>query len=89
MATNEPKRAAAPDPEALAGALRSLGMLYGARQPLAGGAEDESEAIRAWIRRERPHLLACYDLEELVALVRAARQRGADAGATLEQFGPA
>jgi hypothetical protein len=76
------------DPEALGGALRALGLLYGAKHPPASGGVDEDEAIRAYLRRERPHLLACYDLEALVALVRAARRSGADSGATLEQFGP-
>jgi hypothetical protein len=78
------------DHEVFAEALRSLGMLYDARSPLASilaGARDESEAIRAYILRERPHLLKCYDLEALVALVRAAIERRGHA-LSLEQFAP-
>jgi hypothetical protein len=61
------------DLEALSGALRSLGMLDGTTAPaaLTHGARDEAEAIRAYIKRERPHLLSCYDLETLVRLVKA------------------
>ena len=61
------------DPEALSGALRTLGMLDGATVPavLTRQARDEAEAIRAYITRERPHLLSCYDLESLVRLVKA------------------
>lgn len=79
------------DHEALAGALRALGMLYGAKQPVAAttaGLDDESEAIRAYIRRERPHLLSCYDMEALVALVRAARAANAEQAPVVEQFSP-
>jgi 2-polyprenyl-6-methoxyphenol hydroxylase-like FAD-dependent oxidoreductase len=61
------------DPEALSGALRALGMLDAASLPaaLTREARDEADAIRAYIRRERPHLLSCYDLESLVRLVKA------------------
>ncbi len=79
------------DVEALAAALRALGMLYGASQPLAqtvAGAKDEAEAIRAYIERERPHLLSCYDIETLVKMVQAARESSAEAKAGVEQFSP-
>jgi hypothetical protein len=78
------------DHERVAEALRSLGMLYGAQcalAPILPGARDESELIRSYILRERPHLLKCYDLEALVRLVRAAmEQRGQPMA--LEQFVP-
>ena len=87
----KPSEKPAVDVEALAAALRALGMLYGASQPLAqtvAGAKDEAEAIRAYIERERPHLLTCYDLETLVKMVQAARESGAEAKAGVEQFSP-
>ena len=61
------------DPVALSGALRALGMLDGSTLPaaLTGEARDPADAIRAYITRERPHLLSCYDLESLVRLVQA------------------
>src|SRR5437899_12005706 len=77
--------------EALAGALRALGMLYGASQPLAqiiAGAKSEAEAIRMYIERERPHLLASYDLETLVKMVQGAREAKTDAKASVEQYSP-
>lgn len=80
------------DQDELCGALRALGMLYGARQLPAGataGAADEAEAIRAYIVRERPHLLASYDIETLVSLVRAARAAHSEGPSAIEQFGPA
>jgi hypothetical protein len=79
------------DAEALAGALRALGMLYGASQPLAktiAGAKSEAEAIRMYIERERPHLLSSYDLDTLVKMVLAAREEKTDAKASVEQFSP-
>ena len=79
------------DAEALAGALRALGMLYGASQPLAeiiAGAKSEAEAIRMHIERERPHLLASYDLETLVKMVQGAREAKTDAKHGVEQFSP-
>jgi hypothetical protein len=79
------------DVEALAGALRALGMLYGATQPLAKtieGARDEADAVRLYIERERPHLLASYDLETLVRMVLAARETRAEAKSGMEQFSP-
>lgn len=81
-----------PDQDELCGALRALGMLYGAKQlPAAAtaGAEDEAVAIRAYIVRERPHLLASYDIETLVALVRTARAGHHENPCAIEQFGPA
>ena len=61
------------DPEALTGALRTLGMFDGAALPAAlmREARDEADAIRAYINRERPHLLSCYEMETLVRLVKA------------------
>jgi hypothetical protein len=80
------------DQDELCGALRALGMLYGAKQPpnaATAGAAEEAEAIRAYILRERPHLLASYDIDSLVALVCAARAAGSEGPCALEQFGPA
>jgi len=77
--------------EALAGALRALGMLYGASQPLAktiAGAKTEAEAIRMYIEHERPHLLSSYDLDTLVKMVQAAREAKTDAKHGVEQFSP-
>jgi hypothetical protein len=85
--TDEP----AVNAEALAGALRALGMLYGASQPLAeiiAGAKTEAEAIRMYVERERPHLLASYDLETLVKMVQGAREAKTDAKHGVEQFSP-
>jgi hypothetical protein len=78
------------DVEALDAALRALGMLYGASQPLAKiveGAKSEAEAIRMYIERERPHLLS-YDLETLVKMVQSAREAKTDAKANVEQYSP-
>jgi hypothetical protein len=79
------------DVEALEAALRALGMLYGASQPLAKiveGAKSEAEAIRMYIERERPHLLSSYDLEALVKMVEGAREAKTDAKASVEQYSP-
>jgi hypothetical protein len=79
------------DVEALAGALRALGMLYGASQPLAKiieGAKTEAEAIRRYIELERPHMLSSYDLETLVKMVQGAREAKTDAKAGVEQYSP-
>ena len=79
------------DVEALAGALRALGMLYGATQPLAKtveGARTEAEAIRLYIEHERPHLLSSYDLDALVKMVQGAREAKTDAKASVEQYSP-
>jgi len=87
----QPSEKPAVDVEALEAALRALGMLYGASQPLAqtvAGAKDEAEAIRAYIERERPHLLSCYDIETLVKMVQTARESSAEAKAGVEQFSP-
>ncbi|TMH80825.1 MAG: hypothetical protein E6H47_15890 [Betaproteobacteria bacterium] len=54
--SNAPTDKPAVNAEALAGALRALGMLYGASQPLAeiiAGAKSEAEAIRIYIERSR------------------------------------
>jgi len=90
MVATSPEKPAV-DVEALAAALRALGMLYGASQPLAqtiAGAKDEVEAIRMYVERERPHLLSCYDIETLVKMVRAALESSAEAKAGVEQFSP-
>jgi len=80
------------DHDALADALRALGMLYGSQADSLAeatrGARDEPGAIRAYILRERPHLLQSYDMEALVALVRGSMERGTDSQPALEQFGP-
>ncbi len=79
------------DLQALAGALRAMGMLYGASQPLEktiAGAATEAEAIRAFIQLERPHLLSCYELEALVEMVQSARAANTEALAGGEQFSP-
>src|SRR5215467_14203062 len=79
------------DVEALAGALRALGMMYGATRPLAKiveGAKSEAEALRLYIERERPHLLSSYDLDALVKMVQGARQKKADAKASVEHYRP-
>ena len=79
------------DAHALSEALRALGMLYGTSQPAEktfAGAKTEAEAIRAFIRLERPHLLCCYELEALVEVVRAARAANTEAPGEVEQFSP-
>ena len=90
MAAPATSASGAVDHEMVAEALRSLGMLCGAQcalAPILPGARDESELIRSYILRERPHLLKCYDLEVLVGLVRAAMEQRGQAMA-LEQFVP-
>ena len=79
------------DAEALAAALRSLGMLYGASQPLEKtieGATTEAEAIRRYIERERPQLLSLYGLDTLVSMVQGAREAGSDPKGGMEQYSP-
>lgn len=88
---NSPSDKSPVDTEAIAAALRALGMFYGASQPLAKtivGAKDEADAIRMYIERERPHLLSSYDLETLVKMVQAAREAKTDAKASVEQYSP-
>ncbi|HUP96350.1 MAG TPA: hypothetical protein VM073_00330 [Usitatibacter sp.] len=80
------------DAGALAAALRVLNIFYGAERSLAeavAGAANEAEAVRAYIRRERPHLLKCYDLEALVGLVLDARRASTEAPASIEAYRPA
>jgi hypothetical protein len=80
------------DAGALATALRSLNIFYGGERPLAdtvAKARDEAEAVRAYIRSERPHLLKCYDLEALVGMVLAAREGAAEPHASIEAYRPA
>jgi hypothetical protein len=89
--TKSPSPQAAVDVEALAAALRALGMLYGAKEPLEkviAGANTEAEAIRRYIESERPHLLSSYDLETLVKMVQSAREAKSDAKGGMEQFSP-
>jgi hypothetical protein len=81
------------DYEALSSALRALGMLDGTSRTLGAAAHeagDAAGAIRAYIARERPHLLSCYDMETLVGLVLAKARVGAHGGqpAALEQSHP-
>ncbi len=80
------------DANRLAQALATLGLLYGAREALAdaaAGAADEAAAIRAFIRSERAHLLATYELDDLVALVLAALTGNTRAPASIETYCPA
>ena len=80
------------DADALAEALGTLGLMYGDRVALDGAAAqatDEDSAIRAFLRQERAHLLASYDLDALVALVLAARARNARAPVSIETYSPA
>ena len=80
------------DTEALATALNSLGLLYGGRAAVAHAAvnaADDAEVVRAYIRSERAHLLSSYPLEDLVALVLAARNGNARAPASIESHSPA
>jgi hypothetical protein len=79
------------DRDALEDALRSLGLLYGGRSSLAAaiaGVSSEAEAVRTYLKRERPHLLSCYDLESLVALVLEARAAPRDQPAGVERYEP-
>lgn len=72
-------------------ALRVLGLLYGAKSAPAeavDGACDEAAVIRAYLIRERPHLLASYEIESLVALVQSTINRRAEHGSAMEQFAP-
>jgi hypothetical protein len=80
------------DANALAEALGTLGLLYGDRAALDGaaaGAADEGSAIRAFLRQERAHLLATYDLDALVGLVLDARARNDRAPVSIETYSPA
>ena len=79
------------DQDELCAALRALGMLYGAKlppTPAIAGTADEAESIRTYIIRERPHLLAIYDIETLIGLVRAARAANAGSPSAIECFSP-
>jgi hypothetical protein len=83
---------AAVDCEALAAALSALGLHYGSHHAImdaAANAIDESEAIRIFIRTERPHLLHTYSLDDLVSLVMSARTCNARAPASIETYSPA
>ena len=89
--SNSPTDKPVVNAEALEGALRALGMLYGASQPVAktiAGAKTDAEAIRLYIALERPHLLSSYDLETLVKMVQGALEAKTDAKASVEQFSP-
>jgi hypothetical protein len=79
------------DTDALAEALAHLGLLYGGRDAVAAAAaqaSDESEAVRNFITSERSHLLATYAMDDLVALVMAARNEKAGAPASIETYCP-
>jgi hypothetical protein len=88
--TNSPLTASI-DAAGLAAALRSLGICHAADPALveiAARANDEADAVRVFIRRERPHLLTCYDLEGLVGAVLATRAAGAESPASLDSYLP-
>lgn len=73
------------------GGLQALGLLYGSLQALreiVADAPDEAGAIRQYLMQRRPHLLSCYDLNELVAMVLAAGERAHDGPAGIERFDP-
>lgn len=83
-----PPKATQVDPEVLSSALAALGLLYGASEGLRADcarAQSDAEAIRIYLERERPHLLACYELETLVELVRNA---ALEPHAAFEQYSP-
>ena len=90
--THPSRERKAVDAHALARALSTFGLLYGSREALLGAvavAADEADAVRTFIRSEKPHLLASYDLDALVAMVLAAREGNASAPASIEQYDPA
>ena len=71
--------------------LRAMGLLYGSSgdlQEVAAHAGDEAGAVRAYILRGRPHLLSCYDVDSLVAMVLAACDEPAENASMIEQFHP-
>jgi hypothetical protein len=77
----------------LAAGLRAMGLLYGSSTQLRDAvaqSADEAGAVRAYILRGRPHLLSCYDVDSLVAMVLAAcdAPEGAESTAMIEQFHP-
>ena len=79
------------DAARIEGGLRALGLLYGslqALQEIVAGSQDEAGAIRQYLVQRRPHLLSCYDLDELVGMVLAAGERADDGHAVIEQFHP-
>jgi hypothetical protein len=92
MATQSLPRHGAIDHEGLTVALRALGILDGASEPLATvacDARDEAEAVRVYIAHERPHLLSCYDMDTLVGMVSMVRSSNVEHPAALEPFLPA
>jgi hypothetical protein len=73
------------------GGLQTLGLLYGsidALEAIVASAHDEAGAVRDYLVQRRPHLLSCYDLDDLVAMVLAAGERAHDGPAVIEQFNP-
>jgi hypothetical protein len=79
------------DVSRLEAGLRAMGLLYGSCTDLrdvAAHAGDEAGAVRAYILRGRPHLLSCYDVDSLVAMVLAACDEPAQGGTMIEQFHP-
>lgn len=89
VATTAGRRAL--DAARVEGGLRALGLLYGSLQALrdiVAGSQDEAGAIREYLVQRRPHLLSCYDLDELVGMVLAAGEQAPDGCAVIEQFLP-
>lgn len=79
------------DARRIEGGLRALGLLYGSMQALEGiiaSAHDEAGAVRQYLVQRRPHLLSCYDLDELIVMVLAAGERAHDGPAVMEQSNP-
>jgi hypothetical protein len=79
------------DARRIEGGLRALGLLYGSMHALEGiiaSAHDEAGAVRQYLVQRRPHLLSCYDLDELIVMVLAAGARAQDSPAVIEQFNP-
>ena len=79
------------DARRVEGGLRAMGLLYGSMQALEeiiASAHDEAGAVRQYLVQRRPHLLSCYDLDELIAMVLAAGERAHDGPAFIEQFNP-
>lgn len=71
--------------------LRSMGLLYGSEQELAdilAHGLDDATAVRTYLVRKRPQLLASYDLDALVEMVLTAGSSPTPVSAVMEQFGP-
>jgi hypothetical protein len=75
----------------IATGLRAMGLLYGSGADFddaVAQAGDDAGAVRAYILRVRPHLLSCYDVDSLVAMVLAACDEPVESTAMIEQFHP-